>query len=270
MRPTRSSRYRFASDLESWRSDRRVNERGFAHRWSSVVADGNGEDMFIELLDEHIAADLDVLDLGCGHGEFTLQLAPRVRSITGIERHSEYLELANELAAETDAANARFLQAELAGPHEEHRGGSLPLPDRSVDLIVDRRGPVLDRYIDDLLRVARPGATIVGLHPAGGPPRPSWIDLTPTLADRFAALRFEDVVSWVVDPLTRLSIHDYEYWWIDVAEYLDSPESLHARVAADLDYNVVAAECERAFDVAAVDGVLILRHQRLLWRCRLP
>ena len=42
----------------------------------------------------------DILDLGCGHGELPLTLAPRCRSIVGVERTPEYLELARELAAE--------------------------------------------------------------------------------------------------------------------------------------------------------------------------
>jgi hypothetical protein len=44
MRPTRQTRYATAHDLDSWKTDQRIAAQGFAHRWDSVIADGNGED----------------------------------------------------------------------------------------------------------------------------------------------------------------------------------------------------------------------------------
>ena len=63
MRTGRQTRYALAHDLDSWKTDERIATRGFARRWDSVVADGNGEDFFFQLLQEHLSADLDVLDV---------------------------------------------------------------------------------------------------------------------------------------------------------------------------------------------------------------
>lgn len=91
--------------------------------------------------------------------------------MVGVDRHAELLELAGELLAESGLTNVRFIQAALAGPEDVRPGGPLPLPDRSVDLVVDRRGPPPVRYLDDLVhRVARPGALIIGMHPTGTAP----------------------------------------------------------------------------------------------------
>ena len=87
------TKYARACDMDSWLRDPRIAARGFAHRWHSSVAAGNGEDAFIELVDQHLRPDSDVLDLGCGHGELTLTLAARCRTIVGIEREPGYLEL---------------------------------------------------------------------------------------------------------------------------------------------------------------------------------
>jgi SAM-dependent methyltransferase len=268
MRPARQTRYALAHDLDDWKTDPRIAERGFAHRWDSIVEDGNGEDFFLELLDRHLRPGLDVLDVGCGHGPLALKLAGTVRSVVGVERNAGYLSLAGELLAESGLANVRFVRAEL----DERHGGSLPLPDQSVDLVVDRRGPTLDRFIDDLRRVARPGAVIVGMHPAGTAPRPSWAVSMPSLASRFASMDYAEVAGWVTAPLTRHGISDFRLWWIDVPEYLCSARALYDRLRDDqaTPWPTGTAEIEAAFAAGQHDGAVVLRHIRLVWTARLP
>jgi SAM-dependent methyltransferase len=272
MRPARQTRYAVAHDLDSWKTDERIAARGFAHRWDSVVADGNGEDFFLELLDQHIRGNTDVLDVGCGHGELALSVARRARSVIGLERHRGCLELAEELRGESGLSNVRFIETQLAAPAASHRGGPLPLADRCVDLVLDRRGPPLSHYVDDLRRVARPGALVIGMHPAGTAPPPSWAASIPRLRDRFQMLGFDEVASWVTGPLISHGIAEYRLWWIDVPEYLFSPESVYHRLAGETPtpWESVAADVEAAYKHNQVDGALILRHIRLVWTARLP
>lgn len=157
-----------------------------------MAADGNGEDFLLKLLDQHPTGELDVLDAGCGHGELTLALARRARSVVGVDRRAKLLELAGELLAESGLANVRFIQAALAGPRDPRPGGPLPLPHSSVDLVAEQRGPPLVRYVADLARqLARPRAIIIGTHPAGTARPPPWAASTPSLRERFLMLGYD-------------------------------------------------------------------------------
>jgi SAM-dependent methyltransferase len=229
-------------------SDQRIAERGFTHAGISQVAEGNGEDFFLATIDEIVGPDDVVLDLGCGHGELTLAIAEHARTAIGVDRDPGYLALARELADERGATNVRFL--ELALPHSR-----LPLADGSVTVVVNRRGPVAEKWLDEVRRVALPGAEVVIMHPAGGPPRPSWAEGLPG----FGALPYEQVRSWVVDPLAAAGIDDYRLWWFDVPEWFATGEELRLRIAPD----------DHSAGWARASG-LALRHQRLVARFRLP
>lgn len=265
-------KYQRAYDMDSWLRDSRIAERGYIHRWQSAIAPDNGEDAFIELIEQHLHTNCDVLDLGCGHGEFTLSLAARCRTITGVERNPEYLALAQELTAEQKVNNVRFLQADLAGPDEQTRPFvGIPLPDASIDLFINRRGPGLRRYLAEAIRLARPGAIIIGLHPAGNAPAPVWQSRLPKpLQDVFMAVPYEEVASWVTEPLRASNIFNYSLWWIDVPEFLRDPHELYIRLSAKADnippYPAIEEQLARIFTQYATPKGISLRHQRLLWQ----
>ena len=270
-------KYARAHDMESWLRDPRIAARGFAHRWESLVAPGNGEDAFLERVDRHLRPDCDVLDLGCGHGELTLILAARCRTIVGIERELGYLELARELAAEQQVTNACFYEVNLAGVEDEDRVfAGIPLADNSIDLFVNRRGPILRRYLDEAIRVARRGAVIVGLHPTGKAPAPPWRDQLPEPYRKgLWAFSFDEVTGWVVDPLRAVGISEYSLWWIDVPEYLRTPYDLYVRLGgseiADAPaYQDVEPQLVKIVNQYGTSQGIVLRHQRLLWQAYLP
>jgi SAM-dependent methyltransferase len=271
------AKYARAHDMDSWLRDPRIAKRGFAHRWKSSVAAGNGEDAFVALVEQFLRPDCDVLDLGCGHGELTLTLARRSRSIVGIERDSGYLELAKELAVEQNIGNAQFFQVNLAGVEDEDRVfASIPLADDSVDLFINRRGPILQRYLQEAIRVARPGAVIMGLHPTGNTPAPPWRDELPEpYRKAFMALSFDEVTGWVIDPLRAASISDYSLWWIDVPEFLHTPYELYVRLggsqtSAASEYQNIEPQFVKIVKQYGTSQGIVVRHQRLLWQAYLP
>jgi 23S rRNA (guanine745-N1)-methyltransferase len=218
-----------------------------------------------------------VLDLGCGHGEFTLTLAARCRTVVGIERDPGYLALAKELAAEQHVTNVQFFQVNLAGPDEADRVfAGIPLPDNSIDLFVNRRGPILRRYLDEARRVARGGAAIVGLHPIGNTPAPPWCDELPNVyRNVFTTFSFDEVTGWVTGPLSAVGISDYSLWWMDVPEFFRTPYELYTRLGSSRvpdgpAYEEIESQLARVFKQHSTSGGLILRHQRLLWQAYLP
>lgn len=268
------TKYARAQDMDSWLRDPRIAARGFAHRWQSSVAAGNGEDAFIALVEQFLRPDCDVLDIGCGHGELTLTLAPRCRTIVGIERDPGYLELARELATERGITNVRFFQVNLGGDDDRNRG--IPLAEDSIDLFINRRGPILQRYLAEAIRVARPGAVILGLHPTGNTPSPPWCDELPEpYRNVFMAVSFDEVTGWVNDPLRAAGISDYSLWWMDVPEFLRTPYELYVRLggsqASDApEYQNIEPQLEKIVKQYGGPQGIILRHQRLLWQAFLP
>ena len=98
---------------------------------------------------------LDALDVGCGTDFLALLLAEVGHAVTGIDAADEMLALAREKAA----------RAEL--PAEFRRGDveSLPLPDASFDLVVERHViwtlPEPAVALAEWARVLRPGGCLV-------------------------------------------------------------------------------------------------------------
>ena len=267
-------KYARAHDMDSWVRDPRIAARGFAHRWQSSVAAGNGEDAFLSLIEQYLRPDCDVLDLGCGHGELTCSLAPRCRTVVGIERNPGYLELARELAAEQNLTNLHFFLVNLGDVAEGSPG--LPLADESIDLFINRRGPILQRYLAEAMRVARRGAVNVGLHPTGNTSSPPWCDELPEpYRNVFLTVSFEEVTGWVIDPLRASGISDYSLWWMDVPEFLSTPSELYVRLGGTEtsdapEYQKIEPQLEKIFKQYATSQGIILRHQRLLWQAHLP
>lgn len=264
--------YRRAVDMEGWKSDPRIAARGFNHDYDAYVEDGSGEDFFLALVENELGAEVDLLDVGCGHGDLTLELAQSVRSVVGVDRTPGLIDLAWELASERGTSNARFVHAELAGPDVNRPRVPLPLEDGSIDLVIDRRGPTIERFIDGLGRVGRPGTLVIGVHPAGGPPAPRWADELPSFRHRFDAIDPAIVRAWVVNPAERRGLHSYRLWWIDVPEHLPTPRALYDKLKFDGSpaYEAVAVEIEGAFDRHAEEEGIALRHQRLVFTLRMP
>jgi SAM-dependent methyltransferase len=120
---------------------------------------------------EHVlTADCDVVDIGCGIGRMDEFVAPRVRSLTGVDVSGEMVRRATERLGHL--ATARFVEGDGAG---------LPLPDASADLVFSHvvfqhvpRRFVLG-YFEEAFRVLRPGGRFVfqlPLRDARMPPDP--------------------------------------------------------------------------------------------------
>lgn len=75
----------------------------------------------------------DVLDIGCGIGLFTLEIAKRAKKVVGIDFSEEAVARAKKNQAAAGQKNLRFEQA---------NADNLPFADARFDAVVSRRGPV--------------------------------------------------------------------------------------------------------------------------------
>ncbi len=87
-------------------------------------------------------AGMEALDFGCGTGLLTLRLAPRVRSITGVDSSQGMLDVLAAKVAREKLANVRTLRLDL------DKGDTLP---GSCDLIVSNMTLHHIERIDSLL-----------------------------------------------------------------------------------------------------------------------
>ena len=113
----------------------------------------SGEDIFKEKIISLLPACEDVLDAGCGHGAFTIEMATHTKHICGFDFAVELINIANRLKNESDIKNVDFFHATTKE--------SLPFQQEQFNLIYDRRGPL---SIADHPHVLKRGGTIIGIH----------------------------------------------------------------------------------------------------------
>jgi SAM-dependent methyltransferase len=149
---------------------------------------------FARLLDEAIAADAAVLDVGCGTGQLSLFLATGERLVVGADLTGAPLELAADAARRLGVRGVRFVETDLREPGL--RSGSFdvvicsgvlhhtPDPGASFRAIAPLVRPggwivlgVYNVYARLPHRVRRAVARLTGLR---------WIPLDPVLRDRAA------------------------------------------------------------------------------------
>ncbi|NUP52546.1 MAG: methyltransferase domain-containing protein [Catenulispora sp.] len=121
-----------------------------SHRWRTA------ENSAAYLL-PHLAAGQDVLDVGCGPGTITVDLAERVApgTMTAVEITAEALKLAQDEVAARGTGNVRFAVADVH---------ALDFPDDSFDVVHAHQvlqhvaDPV--RALKEMRRVCRPGGVV--------------------------------------------------------------------------------------------------------------
>jgi ubiquinone/menaquinone biosynthesis C-methylase UbiE len=244
-------------------------QQGYFYPWKSRIAPGNGEEAYLYLVHQYLTTEKDVLDVGCGHGDVALELAPHCRSILAYDRVERYIQIAQEVAREKNVKNVTYVCFDSS---DEFNNGAarIPAETQSFDLMISRRGPL--HWLEDARRVARPGAILIQLNPLETP-LPPWANRLPEPLRSAAGIESQtgmlNSVKYRLE-LGGLALHSA--WTYDVPEFLDDPHELYTR----LSWGYIPGEVPAWDDVRSIieqifsdystepDG-LVMRHTRLLW-----
>ena len=108
------------------------------------------------------------LDLCCGTGDLAFALARRGAETTGLDFSPQMLEVAAQRHLKSQIANLKFLQGDAQ---------QLPFPENSFDIVTVGYGlrnlTSWERGLDEMFRVARPGARLIVLD-FGKPANAHW------------------------------------------------------------------------------------------------
>lgn len=110
------------------------------------------EDIFADELSKLVRGR--VLDVGCGHGEFTSRWAQQAEELVGYDMTAGFLKTANL----NRKPNARYV---LGRTHE-----GLPFEDRYFELAFTKKGPT--SWYPEANRIIKPGGDVLSLHPGDG------------------------------------------------------------------------------------------------------
>ena len=122
----------------------------YQYSWNSTLIEPNGESIF----DVEVARtmkDKKVLDVGCGHGEFTNQLSSLAKEIVGFDVTENFIKVAKE----NKKPNVSFVVG-----NSKH---GLPFESDEFDCAYIRKGPT--SAYSSLKQVVKKGGEILGLHP---------------------------------------------------------------------------------------------------------
>ena len=111
--------------------------------------------VYADFLLPHLSRASDLVDVGCGDGELTVDLAASVGSVTGVDLDEDDLAAARARAVRAGVPNATFRQGDAYG---------LGLPDATADAVLAHSLlEALERPLDaleEMARILRPGGVV--------------------------------------------------------------------------------------------------------------
>jgi SAM-dependent methyltransferase len=254
----------------SWYDNLSAVQQGYYYPWKSKVGDRNGEDAYIELLKDHVKQDFRVLEVGCGHGDLALELAPHCASIVAYDRVQSYIDLANRNKEKASADNLSYLCYDMMDPSLEEP--VLPIEADSVDMIISRRGPL--HWIQDAKRVCREGALLLVLSPMEEP-IPAWSSKLPHKLHYENSGRHTGTGSIhqsIENRLHQASLTMHSGWSYDIPEVFDEPRELYTMLSWGIPadeiptYEDLEIRIGGIYDRFADENGIELRHCRFLWK----
>ena len=121
-------------------------------KYKNDYPEGRPDDIFKKRIVELGGEGKTALDLGCGDGRFTAEIAPAYKKVTGIDQSEEMLRVAGNLKSKLLLENISF---------EVRDAENTKFPNNSFDVIYSRRGPTPFKEIG---RILKPGGYFVEIN----------------------------------------------------------------------------------------------------------
>lgn len=254
----------------SWYDNLAKVQDGYYYPWKSTVGERDGETAFLELVREHLTPDSRVLEVGCGHGDVALGLAPLCASVIAYDRVESYIDLANRNKTEAGVENVEYLCYDMMDSSLEE--AVLPVEADSIDMIIGRRAPL--HWIEDARRACREGAVLIELNPMEEP-IPAWSSKLPTVLHYENSGRHTGTGSIhqsVTNRLHQAGLTLHSGWGFDVPEVFDDPRELYTMLSWGLPkddiptFEDLEVRISGIYERYADDKGIELRHCRYLWK----
>ena len=244
---------------------------GYYYPWNSNIDDGGGEQAYTDLVRQHLTAEVDVLETGCGHGVDAIEFAPLCKSLRAYDQVERYTTMARKAAQEAGVDNVTFL---CRNSRADQSGGQVKAPalTASIDVVISRRGPT--HWIEDVPRFCRPGAVLIQLNPQAPLREYEWNrELPESLRqsppnDLLGAGMRQNIET----RLAKVELTIHSCWTYDVAEWLDEPRDLYRVLTFGNapeevpSWPEAEAELTQIFQRHAIAEGLQMRNRRFLWK----
>lgn len=212
---------------------------GYKNNATYTIEGVSGEDVFEEQLIKMLGNCSNVLDAGCGHGEFTIKMGRYAKNIIGFDNSKDLIKIAESALEESKAPNVSFV---YAWTH-----GELPFEDEQFDLIYVRRGPT---SIINHSEILRSGGTIFGIHSAE----------MEKVKERLEENKFSNIEIEVFDEAIVYFPNETEF-----TKFISS-------IPGNPDYSLseYREELETKINESLVNGKLALKQWRYIWKAIKP
>jgi SAM-dependent methyltransferase len=178
----------------------------YLYPWHSILEEPNGESIFDAEVMQRVESKA-VLDIGCGHGDFTIQCGKIAKKVIGFDNSDSFIKNGNK----TKKQNVSFVIGDIKN--------GLPFQADEFDFAYIRKGPTSAYPL--LGEVVKSGGEVFGLHPGDK----NGCELVYLFPDLFQP-NSQKIKARVEERLRKSRYQEVSIEEINSLEYFQSPDDI--------------------------------------------